>query len=201
MENKTNFQDMINLLAERADISNNDAEIFLKEFFHVVSESLSDTNPVKIKDFGSFKLTSIQSRESVDVNTGEKNEIPAHNKVSFSPATALKDLVNKPFAHFETTLLHAGFDAEGMRFDNSDWEDDTEPEEQPGNATQLKKNIKSPLKNIRREEEKKQPFNKQTELNSSEVIQNTNPNNKPIFLVILSGFFIAGISCFLNKKK
>ncbi len=114
MENKITLSDLIDLLATRADISNNESDAFLKTFFEIITETLAKDEVVKIKDFGTFKLTPIQARESVDVNTSEKIEIPAHNRLSFSPATALKELVNKPFSHFETILLNEGVTFEGV---------------------------------------------------------------------------------------
>jgi len=103
---KLNLQDIIDLVALKQNIAKDEAETFVKEFFSLIQESLSEDNPIKIKDFGTFKLTLIQARESVNVNTGEKIEIPAHYRFSFSPATALKELVNKPFSAFESTLLY-----------------------------------------------------------------------------------------------
>ena len=114
MENKITLSDLIDLLATQADISNNESDAFLKTFFEIITDTLAKDEVVKIKDFGAFKLTPIQARESVDVNTGEKIEIPAHNRLSFSPATALKELVNKPFSHFETILLNEGVTFEGV---------------------------------------------------------------------------------------
>jgi nucleoid DNA-binding protein len=113
-------------VAFKQKIAKEEAELFVKEFFSVIRESLSEDNPVKIKDFGTFKLTLIQARESVDVNTGEKIEIPAHYRFSFSPATALKELVNKPFSNFETTLLSAGFQNDNIPLagDENDDEND-----------------------------------------------------------------------------
>lgn len=114
MENKITLSDLIDLLAVQANISNSESEVFLKSLFEIITETLAKDEVVKIKDFGTFKLTPIQARESVDVNTGEKIEIPAHNRLSFSPATALKELVNKPFSHFETILLNEGVSFEGV---------------------------------------------------------------------------------------
>lgn len=114
MENKITLSDLIDLLAKQADIPTSEAEVFLKTLFDTITETLSEDEAVKIKDFGTFKLTPIQARESIDVNSGEKIEIPAHNRLSFSPATALKELVNKPFSHFETVLLDEGITFEGV---------------------------------------------------------------------------------------
>lgn len=119
---KLNLHEIVELLASKAEISGKEAEDFMKEMFSIISETLSEEGIVKVKDFGTFKLSSVQARESVDVNTGEKIEIPAHQRLNFIPATALKELVNKPFSHFDTVLLN-----EGVAFDDMpSLEDDDE---------------------------------------------------------------------------
>ena len=123
---KLNLQDIIDMVAFKQKITKEEAEIFVREFFSLIQKSLSEDNPVKIKDFGTFKLTLIQARESVNVNTGEKIEIPAHYRFSFSPATTLKELVNKPFANFETTLLHNEFHNENISIANENEEENEE---------------------------------------------------------------------------
>lgn len=110
MEEKITINDIFAQIRVQSGLSEQEVEIFVKELFKIVSSELSEDNPIKIKDFGTFKLTPIQARESVDVNTGEKIEIPAHNRITFLPATTLRELVNKPFSHFETTLINEGFD-------------------------------------------------------------------------------------------
>lgn len=82
---------------------------------------------VKIKGLGAFKLIDVESRESVNVNTGERFEIQGHTKVSFTPEPALKDIINKPFAHFETVVLNEGTVLEDTPVDSGSEEDeDTE---------------------------------------------------------------------------
>ena len=108
MSEELNPQDLINLLTSNNDITNEEAERFVIEFFKVIEQGLSTNDLVNIKDFGDFKLTSIQERERIDVKTQEKIIIPSHRRVSFLPAQTLKTLVNKPFAHFETTPLNVG---------------------------------------------------------------------------------------------
>ena len=127
---KLNLQDIIDMVAVGQKITKEDAETFVKAFFSLIQESLSEDNPIKIKDFGTFKLMLIQARESVNVNTGEKIEIPAHYRFSFSPATALKELVNKPFSVFESTLLYDEIHNEDESEDNEiDIDDEIENEE------------------------------------------------------------------------
>lgn len=132
MEDKLTLDDLSQLLATQTGISRPEAGEFLKLLFQTVSEALLDEAEewVKIKDFGTFKLVRVQARESVDVNSGEKIEIPEHNRLSFTPATALKELVNKPFSHFETTLLNDGFGFEDIPLEEeeTDETDDVVPE-------------------------------------------------------------------------
>lgn len=106
MNEKLNIQNLIELLAEKHGMDKKDAENFVKEFFQLVEESLETDKYVKIKGLGTFKLIDVESRESVNINTGERFEIQGHTKVSFAPEPSLKDLINKPFSHFETVVLN-----------------------------------------------------------------------------------------------
>lgn len=108
MNEKLNIQDLIDLLAEKHGMSKKNADSFVKEFFQLIEEALEKDKYVKIKGLGAFKLIDVESRESVNVNTGERFEIQGHTKVSFTPEPALKDIINKPFAHFETVVLNEG---------------------------------------------------------------------------------------------
>ena len=101
MEAKLNHSDLSALLAKKAEISGAKAETFTKAFFDIIIEGLEKDNLVKINGLGTFKITDVASRGSVNVNTGEKIEIKGHKKLVFTPADALKDAVNKPFAMFE----------------------------------------------------------------------------------------------------
>ena len=93
-------------------MSKKDAELFVRSLFDLIEEALATEKYVKVKGFGTFKLTEVDSRESVNVNTGERIEIQGHTKVSFTPDTTMKDLINKPFAHFETVILNDGVEFE-----------------------------------------------------------------------------------------
>lgn len=113
MDEKLTLQDIIDLLAKKSGLTKKEADAFFREFLDVIVANVFDEELVKIKNFGTFKLTKVNSRESIDVNTGEKIEIPSHFKLSFLPDKSLKNLVNKPFSQFETTLIEDGvsFDA------------------------------------------------------------------------------------------
>jgi len=112
MNEKLLLQDLVVLLAKKSKTTQKKADKFWREFFQLILECIYENDIVKIKDFGTFKLIKISSRESVDVNTGEKIEIPSHYKMSFTPDKLLKNLVNEPFAHFESVILEEGIDFE-----------------------------------------------------------------------------------------
>ena len=112
MNEKISLQDLINLFGEKQSMSKKDAELFVRTLFDLIEEALATEKYDKVKGFGTFKLTEVESRESVNVNTGERIEIQGHTKVSFTPDTAMKDLINKPFAHFETVILNDGVELE-----------------------------------------------------------------------------------------
>lgn len=106
MNDKITIQDIIELLTEKHGIDRKDAETFVKGVFGLIEEALTSEKYVKIKGLGAFKLTEVDSRGSVNVNTGERIQIQGHTKVSFTPDAIMKDLINKPFAHFETVILN-----------------------------------------------------------------------------------------------
>lgn len=121
MNERLTLQDLIDILAKKQDITKKDAEIFLRELIAVISENIENNEPVKIKDFGTFKLVKVNARRSVDVNTGEAIEIPAHYKLNFTPDKLLKEAINRPFSHFESVVLE-----EGVSFDNLEDKEDIE---------------------------------------------------------------------------
>ena len=90
--------------------------------FLVVDKGLDADRLVKIKGLGTFKVTSVKPRESINVNTGARVVIEGHDKVSFTPDTSMRDLINKPFAQFETVVLKDDVDFSDIEHDNSDEE-------------------------------------------------------------------------------
>ena len=98
-------------LSEKYGLSLIDASDFIGAMFDVVNEELDDTDSsVKIKGFGTFKVSAVSARASVDVNTGERIIIDGRNKISFTPEVLLRDRVNRPFVQFETVVLNDGVD-------------------------------------------------------------------------------------------
>lgn len=118
-------------LAEKTGLSQQEAELFIKKMFDVVNEGLQDDKQVKVKWLGTFKVTSVKDRESVDVNTGERIVIDGRDKISFTPDNILKEIVNKPFAQFETVVVN-----DGVEFDEIDKK--FEAEEQMNENQQVK---------------------------------------------------------------
>ena len=112
MNEKITLQDLINLFSEKQGMNKKDAEAFVRTMIELIEEALTTEKYVKVKGFGTFKLTEVDSRESVNVNTGERIEIQGHTKVSFTPDATMKELINKPFSHFETVILNEGVELE-----------------------------------------------------------------------------------------
>ena len=118
MNEKITIQDIANSLKEKQGLTKKDAELFVKSMFDIMKEALASDKYVKVKGLGTFKLTEVESRESINVNTGERFEIQGHTKISFTPDTTLKEQINKPFSHFETVILNDGVDFEDIPTEN-----------------------------------------------------------------------------------
>ena len=108
MNDKITIQELVEFISGNQSTSKKEIEVFAKEFFKLIEDALQTERYVKIKGFGTFKLIEVDSRESINVNTGERFEIQGHNKVTFTPEATLKEVVNKPFAHFESVVLNDG---------------------------------------------------------------------------------------------
>lgn len=129
MNEKITLQDIINLLCEKQGMTPKDAETFVRTMFDLIEEALTNEKYIKIKGLGTFKLTEVNSRESVHVNTGERIEIQGHSKVSFTPDTSMKELINKPFSHFETVVLNEGVELEDTVIEEEGTPESTEVSE------------------------------------------------------------------------
>lgn len=114
MNKKILLQDLSERMAHRRAISRKDADLFVRSVFEVIGEYLQTDKIVKVKGLGTFKLVTVESRASVDVNTGERIVIKGYTKVSFTPDAVLRDEINKPFAQFETVILNEGTVLEDM---------------------------------------------------------------------------------------
>lgn len=103
-------KELAQTLVEKYGLDRNAAEQFVSEMFQVLMSGLREDKQVKIKGLGTFKVTSVASRRSVDVNTGDPIIIEGRDKISFVPDASLRDEVNRPFAQFETVVLNDGVD-------------------------------------------------------------------------------------------
>ncbi len=122
-EQRLTNQDLVEILVKKHNLEKEEAETFIKEFFLLIEEALQKDGIAKVKGFGTFKLTEVKSRESINVNTGERFEIQGHTKVSFIPDPVLRDYINKPFAHFETIILNDGVTFDDVQDEENESED------------------------------------------------------------------------------
>lgn len=119
------LQDLAERLTTRSNIPQKQTDSFLKLFFEMIEEVLHKESIVKIKGFGTFKLVTVDKRESINVNTGERIAINSHSKIVFTPENSLKEYINRPFAHFQTVVLNEGTDiAEMENIDDIDEENE-----------------------------------------------------------------------------
>ena len=109
---KISIQDLSSVLVEKRGLSKKDASNFITEMFDIVQQELEKDKIVKIKGLGTFKIIDVDDRESVNVNTGERVLIEGHGKITFTPDSLMKELVNKPFSQFETVVLNDGVEFE-----------------------------------------------------------------------------------------
>ena len=107
---KVTIQELASKLTVQNGLSKKEATLFVNMMFETIREALEQDKVVKIKGLGTFKIIDVESRESVNVNTGERVLIEGHNKITFTPDAFMKELVNKPFSQFETVVLNDGVD-------------------------------------------------------------------------------------------
>lgn len=106
MNERLTIQNFVDLLVSRHGVPQKDADVFVREFFLLIEQALENDQYVKIRGLGTFKLIGVNSRESVNINTGERIKIEGHTKISFTPDPSLRDIINRPFSHFETVVLN-----------------------------------------------------------------------------------------------
>ena len=109
---KISIQDLSSVLVEKRGLTKKEASNFISEMFDIVQQELEKDKLVKIKGLGTFKIIDVDDRESVNVNTGERVLIEGHGKITFTPDSLMKELVNKPFSQFETVVLNDGVEFE-----------------------------------------------------------------------------------------
>ena len=128
---KLTIQEIAKILVEKNKLSAKEANQFAAIMFEVIQQGLDSEGQVKIKGLGTFKKIMVEARESVSVRTGERVVIDSHAKITFTPDTLMKELVNKPFSQFDTVILNDGVEFEDLPDDDTDDEKVTEEEPQP----------------------------------------------------------------------
>ena len=134
---KVTIQDIAEKLVKQNGLSKKEATRFVNMMFDLVREALERDSSVKVKGLGTFKIIDVDSRESVNVNTGERVLIEGHNKITFTPDVLMKELVNKPFSQFETIVLNDGVDFKDPVKEEEAETPETEGEESEGGEMPL----------------------------------------------------------------
>ena len=107
---KLNIFDLSGVLMSKNGLDDKESRRFVKAIFDVIQECLDEDKVVKVKGLGTFKIIEVDDRESINVNTGERVLIEGHSKLTFTPDSVMKEIVNKPFSQFETVILNDGVD-------------------------------------------------------------------------------------------
>ena len=185
---KSAIQLITSALAKQHNLSADDAAAFVDAFFDIISSELKNGNQVKIKGLGTFKVQAVKPRESVNVNTGERVLIEGHDKISFTPDTVMKELVNKPFSQFETVVINDGVDTEELeRVPSEDSSDEVKSELVDEATTKNTSEEKQLAEKERTEvEDTKEETNNSSSVKEDAVIEaedNLNEKNLPINVI------------------
>jgi nucleoid DNA-binding protein/nucleoid-associated protein YgaU len=135
MSEKTNLQELIDKVALSTGADKQRCDGFVRALFEAIASALEVDGVAKIKGLGTFKLLTVEERKSVNVQTGEEVVIPVHTKVSFLPDKALKEAVNKPFAHLQTYILNSNAPVDGTEDESGDGDEDGDSDEQEGESS------------------------------------------------------------------
>ena len=185
---KSVIQLITSALAKQHNLSAADAAAFVDAFFEIISSELKNGNQVKIKGLGTFKVQAVKPRESVNVNTGERVLIEGHDKISFTPDTVMKELVNKPFSQFETVVINDGVDTEELeRVPSEDSSDEVKSELVDETTTKNTSEEKLLAEEERTEvEDTKEDTNNSSSVKEDTVIEaedNLNEKNLPVDVI------------------
>lgn len=124
---KMTIQEIASVLVEKNGLTAKEASRLATEFFAVIKSHLEQGDQVKVKGLGTFKVVSVEARESISVRTGERVVIEGHDKIGFTPDTVMRELVNKPFSQFETVVLNDGVEFSDLKEEDPDDEKEESP--------------------------------------------------------------------------
>ena len=144
---KVSITELASKLMEKHGLKRTEAELFIRQFVGVINDGLKNDKSVKVKGLGTFKVQAVSARKSVDVNTGEAIVIEGRDKISFTAEAVMRDLVNAPFAQFETVIVNDGVDFSEIdakhEADNTEAKEPT-PAVEPTPAAELEPAIVEP---------------------------------------------------------
>lgn len=168
--NKSSLSVLAKAVASKRGLTQAEAERFIATMFEVAGDGIQEDKLLKMKWLGTFKITSVKDRESVDVNTGERILIEGRDKISFTPDNILKEIINKPFAQFETVVVNDGVDFSDIdeKFANMEREEELllqkEQERHDEEVVQEEQNAEQPQKEELSQEEE---HSQEVELNEN----------------------------------
>lgn len=111
---KVSISDLAKFISQKHGLSQEESKTFITTLFDVINDGLYNEKSIKVKGLGTFKIIDVRERESVNINTGKRVMIESHSKITFTPDPIMRDLVNKPFAQFETVILNEGVNLEEL---------------------------------------------------------------------------------------
>lgn len=174
---KSSLSVLAKAVASKRGLTQAEAERFIATMFEVAGDGIQEDKLLKMKWLGTFKITSVKDRESVDVNTGERILIEGRDKISFTPDNILKEIINKPFAQFETVVVNDGIDFSDIdeKFANMEREEEElqlqkEQECHDEEVVQEEQNAEQPQKEeLSQEEEqpREEEYSQEVELNEN----------------------------------
>lgn len=170
-------KDLAKIVAKKHKLPQGAVENFITEMFSLVHEGLEKDKLVKIKGLGAFKITTVKARESVNVNTGERVVIESHDKVSFTPDTSMRDLVNRPFSEFQTVPVNENVDfssIDGSEVEKTTATDKLIVEPVTENATEEITVVES----SKEETVKEDPINEESPISEEDLTNEENPTNE-----------------------
>ena len=174
---KIGVNELAAVLASKHGLEQSVAEIFVRQMFDVINEGLKNEKLVKIKGLGTFKIMSVSARKSVDVNTGDPIIIEGRDKISFTADSVMKDIVNAPFAQFETVVVNDGVDFSGIDEKYKDEMSDSDEENEEVGTSMKQDNVVQDDAGISKEEEKNVCEETEENIQPSEIVEVSEASN------------------------
>ena len=173
---KIGINELAAVLAGKHGLEQAKAEIFVRQVFDVINDGLRNEKLAKIKGLGTFKVTSVSARKSVDVNTGEAIIIEGRDKISFTADSVMKDIVNAPFAQFETVVVNDGVDFSGIDEKYKDEMVASDEGNEETVTTEIEVSVPGGLIQTTDKEENSQNYQSQDDIVSEETSNNDEGN-------------------------